>query len=235
MPARTGQQRVALDQTAAHVRAAAADVELDLRAELFADPGVALGRQRRAGRPDDPQPQVQRGQVEAGRPAGHQETRARAHHGGAGLLGQPPLPAEVGERRVAVDQHHRGADQQGGGQGVPHHPRGGGVPEQRVAAAEVPGQGVVLQVLEHDAAVAVHDRLRLAGGPGGEEHDQRVVERHRDDVGPALGHRVERSPPRPPTSGTRQSPYSMSRTCRTVGRAARTAATSSRRSMSLRP
>ena len=48
-----------------------------------------------------------------------------------------------------------------------------------VAGPDVPGQPEILHVLEQDAAVAVHDRLRQAGRPGGEEHVERVVERHR--------------------------------------------------------
>ena len=39
-------------------------------------------------------------------------------------------------------------------------------------------QGKRLQVLDDDAAVAVHDALRQAGGAGGVQHPQRVVERN---------------------------------------------------------
>ena len=66
-----------------------------------------------------------------------------------------------------------------GHQRVPHHPRGGGEPEDPVACVQVPAQAVVLEVFEQDPAVGVHDRLRLAGGAGGEQHAQRVRERHR--------------------------------------------------------
>ena len=38
-------------------------------------------------------------------------------------------------------------------------------------------QGKRLQVLDDDAAVTVHDALRQAGGAGGVQHPQRVVER----------------------------------------------------------
>ena len=40
-------------------------------------------------------------------------------------------------------------------------------------------QGQCLHVFDGDAAVAVHDRLRETRRPRGEEHVQRVVERHR--------------------------------------------------------
>ena len=82
-------------------------------------------------------------------------------------------------QRVAVDHHDRRAHQQRRDQRVPHHPGGGGEPQDPVARPEVPAQRVVLQVLQQDPAVAVHDRLRLAGGAGGEQHAQRVGERHR--------------------------------------------------------
>ena len=158
--------------------------------------------------------------VDAGRAAGHHESRAGAHHRGAGLLGQPPLPAEVGVRRVAVDRHDRAADQEGGHERVPHHPGGRGVPEQGVAGAEVPRQGVVLQVLQQRSR---RGRARSPSAcpvvPGGEQHDERVVEGHGHGLGRALG-APRRAAPRqdrrvgdPPARRTR---------CR--GRAARSAA-----------
>ena len=60
---------------------------------------------------------------------------------------------------------------------VPHHPAGGGEPAEAVAGAEVLVQGEHLEVLDGDAAVAVHDRLRQPGGARAEQHVQRVVER----------------------------------------------------------
>ena len=44
---------------------------------------------------------------------------------------------------------------------------------------EVQMQTVQDQVLEQHAAVTVHDALRQASSPRGEQHVQRVVERHR--------------------------------------------------------
>ena len=52
-------------------------------------------------------------------------------------LGQPPQRAEVGVAGVAVEQHDRRADQQAADEQVPHHPAGGGEPEEAVAGAEV--------------------------------------------------------------------------------------------------
>ena len=101
-----------------------------------------------------------------------------AHQRRAGLGGQRHCWAEVRVQRVAVDQHRRRAVQQRRDQRVPHHPGGGREPQQPVARRAGPScRRVVLQVLEQDPAVAVHDRLRLAGGAGGEQHAQRVVER----------------------------------------------------------
>ena len=49
-------------------------------------------------------------------------------------------------------------------------------------------QGKRLQVLDDDAAVTVHDALRQAGGAGGVQHPQRVVERDRVKIQrPGLG------------------------------------------------
>ena len=57
---------------------------------------------------------------------------------------------------------------------------------------------------EQDAAVAVHDRLRLPGGAGGEQHAQRVVERHRLE---RRARRVRRSSSaQPTTSGSSCAP-----------------------------
>ena len=48
----------------------------------------------------------------------------------------------------------------------------------RSPRAQVEVEGLQLELLEQDAAVAVHDRLGQAGGAGGEQHPQRVVEGH---------------------------------------------------------
>ena len=83
-----------------------------------------------------------------------------------------------GERGVAVEQHDGRADQEARHEQVPHHPTGGREPEEPVARAEVVMRGEELRVLEQDAAVAVHDRLRQARRPGREQHVERMLERH---------------------------------------------------------
>ena len=61
---------------------------------------------------------------------------------------------------------------------VPHHPARGGEPEDAVALLRVDVQVVLLEVLEQDPALRVHDRLRQAGGARGVEDPHRVVEGH---------------------------------------------------------
>ena len=61
---------------------------------------------------------------------------------------------------------------------VPHHPARGGEPEDAVALLRVDVQVVLLEVLEQDPALRVHDRLRQAGRARGVEDPHRVVERH---------------------------------------------------------
>ena len=99
--------------------------------------------------------------------------------GRPGVGGEAPLPRQVGVQRVAVDEDQRRAVEQPGDQRVPHHPGGRGEPEHPVAGLHVPGQAVVLEVLDGDPAVAVHDRLGRPGRARREQHHQRVVERHR--------------------------------------------------------
>ena len=60
---------------------------------------------------------------------------------------------------------------------VPHHPAAGGEVEQPVAGLHVAVQTVLLQVLEQDAASAVHDALRHAGRSRRVHDVERVVER----------------------------------------------------------
>ncbi len=174
-------QRAALHDPAADVGAAAADVQQDVRPELLVDPVEALRRQRRAGRAELAQAaQVEVGaDLETGLAAAHQQRRPGAHQRRPGLLGQPPLRGGVRVLRVPVEHHDRRAQQQRGDERVPHHPGGRREPHQAVAALQVPGQAVVLEVLDQDAAVAVDDRLRQPGGARREQHVERVVERDR--------------------------------------------------------
>ena len=110
--------------------------------------------------------------------AGHQVGRADAQVGDAVLGGQPPQPVRLRVGGAAVVQHDRQAGQQPPGQVVPHHPAGRGVPGEDVARPQVLVERERLEVLEDDAAVPVHDRLRQPGGAGGVDHPERVRERH---------------------------------------------------------
>ena len=173
-----GDRGCARDEGRAGVGASRDGAQLDRRIELVVDPpeaGLRKGRPRGADR-------AQRGQV--GLPgrmqsllaALEQERRARAEVGDAELAGEPPQHGEVGVGGVAVDHDDRRADADPGHQVVPHHPAGGGEPEEAVGGAEVALQAQGLEVLDRDAAVPVDDRLGQAGRAGGEQH----VERRRE-------------------------------------------------------
>ncbi len=87
--------------------------------------------------------------------------------------------------RAAVVEHDRRLRRQPADQEVPHHPTGGREPEEPVAGLGVDVQVELLERLEQDAAVPVHDRLRQTRGAGAVEHPQRLVER---DLGEAQVH-----------------------------------------------
>ena len=140
----------------------------------------------------------------------------------------PPLPADVRPRRVAVEHHDRRPHEQRRDERVPHHPGGRAEPEQAAARLQVPAERVRLEVLEQDAAVPVDDRLRPARRPRREEHEQRVVEGDRLERRAARARRAAR--PRPARPGPRARRTGTCTTWRSVGRAARIVATSSRRS-----
>ena len=132
------------------------------------DPAVGRRRQRRAG--DADAPQRREVVVVAGPEAGL--LRRRAGSRGWCRGGDPGARAarancasgrgRSGRRRssttVAPGQQAPSGD-------VPHDPGGRGVPEEPVAGRRRPGAGrSCLQLLEHDAAVPVHDALRQPGG-----------------------------------------------------------------------
>ena len=113
----------------------------------------------------------------------HVALHARGDVGGAGAeagharpLGEVPEHAQVGVPGAAVVEHDLGRREQHAHQEVPHHPAGGGEPEDAVALLGVEVQVQLLEVLQQDAALRVHDRLRQAGGARGVEHPQRVIE-----------------------------------------------------------
>ena len=175
------QHRAAADERRADVGPAGGREQPRVAPDVLVDPLEALRGQRRAGRADG----AQRGQVAArGRldPRLHARrdvARARAEARHPRLLGEVPEPVEVGRARVAVVEHDRGVGEQHGDEEVPHHPAGRREPEHAVALVRVQVQVHHLEVLEQDPALALHDRLRQAGGAGRVEHPERVVERHR--------------------------------------------------------
>ncbi len=161
------QQRTATHERRTDVGAAAGGEQPDLAPDMPVNPVKALGRQRRAGRADA----AQRAQVVVARGlqacllTAHQEAGADAHAGDAGLLGKRPQRAKVGIAGTAVVEHDRRIAEQAADQEVPHHPAGRRKPEHAVAGVQVEVQHALLQLLDQDAAVAVHDRLGQAGRP----------------------------------------------------------------------
>ena len=128
----------------------------------------------------------------------------------AGLGGQPPQRVEVGLAGVAVEAATTVAPtSRPGHEVVPHHPAGGGEPEEAVAGPEVVVQRERLQVLEEDAAVAVDDRLGQAGGARRVQDVQRMVERR-----PA---RTRAGPARPTSSAQGTAPSGAGRPDRGTG------------------
>ena len=198
------EERGAADDAAAHVGAAAAVHEQHVRPELLDHVAVALGRERRACRSEDPDRAevVRAPRLETRLPARHEERRADAHERRPGLRRHLPLPVEARPRRVAVEHHDRRAHEERGDERVPHHPRGRREPEEPAARLQVPAERVRLEVLEQDAAVPVDDRLRAARRPRGEEDEERMVERDGlererralgEQVAPRDAHRERRS------------------------------------------
>ncbi len=104
---------------------------------------------------------------------------AGAEDGDAGILGELPQPVHRRPAGVAVVEHDRGRRQQAADEEVPHHPAGRREPEDAVARLRVDVQVLVLELLQQDPAVALHDRLRQARRAGAVEDPQRVVERDR--------------------------------------------------------
>ncbi len=113
--------------------------------------------------------------VSARLPTAHDERRRRAEPGDADIGRQLPQPRQRWVGRIAVEQHDGGAGQQPRHEVVPHHPAGGGEPEEALARTEVVVQPHHLEVLGDDPAVAVHDRLGQPRGARAVEHVQRVV------------------------------------------------------------
>ena len=149
------------------------------RAEALVEPVECLRGQRRPGRPErlEPGEVPTRPRVDPGLHARGDEARGRPEARDARLLGQVPQRAEVGVPGVAVEQHHRRIGEQATVQEVPHHPAGGGEPEDAIVRVQVDVEVEHLQHLQQDPAVPVHDRLRQPRRAGAVQHPQRVVER----------------------------------------------------------
>lgn len=152
-------------------------------AHVVADPGVGGGGQSGAGAADDADGrQVVYGGFDAQLGHGQQVLRTGAEDGD--LVTGRQLPQDVRTRlrnRTAVVGAGGGTGQQGGDDQVPHHPVGGGEPQQAVPGAQIGVQAEGLEVFEQDPAVPVDDALGQSGGAGGEDDPQGVVERHRGD------------------------------------------------------
>ena len=97
-------------------------------------------------------------------------------------LGELPERHQVGVAGAAVVDHHRRTDQQAADQEVPHHPAGGGEPQEPVTRPEIPVQAQRFQVLQQDPADRLDDRLGQPGGARRVQHPQRRGERHRGEI-----------------------------------------------------
>jgi hypothetical protein len=175
-----GQEGCHADERGAHVGPTADRAEHEVVTDGLVDPSEALGRQWRAGGADtaDRRQVHLVGRAQALLPAVEDERRARAEVRDPFVGGEPPQGEEVGRGGIAVEAHHRRSREQPRHEEVPHHPSGGREPEEDIGRAEVAVERDRLHVLERDAAVAVHDRLRQAGRAGRVEDVERMVERH---------------------------------------------------------
>ena len=153
-------------------------------AHRLGDPRELFGRERRAGGAQ----RAHGGQIvplsrrDARLLARLQVGRPDPEHGHAVALDERPQDVEVGMAGAAVVEDHGRAHQQAADEEVPHHPAGGGEPQEPVARAEVVVQRQHLEVLDDDPAVRLHDALGQPGRPGRVQHPQRVVERHRREL-----------------------------------------------------
>ena len=95
------------------------------------------------------------------------------------LLRDLPQPPEVGVAWAAVVQDDRRTGQQTGDEQVPHHPAGGGEPEEPLAWAEIVMEPERLQMLDDDSAVPMHDPFGESRRARGVQDPERMVERHR--------------------------------------------------------
>ena len=152
-----------------------------------ADPAIALDRQRRAGRAERAQPRqvAVAHRLDAGLQAAGVERGAGAEEGDAGLGGEAPQGRPVGGARRGRPGCRRtgrsSCRRAGRDLAVPHDPAGrcctSGSGRRSTTLGPRSLCSADLQRLEHHAAVAVHDRLRQAGGAARVDDPERMVER----------------------------------------------------------
>ncbi len=162
--------------------------EVHVFLDIAVDVIEAFGGERRAGGGDEPHRRqvMGLGGLEARLLAGVDIFRRGAEHVDVLSLREIPHHRLRRERRAVVE-HERRARGDAGGEPVPHHPAAGGEVEQPLAVAQVALQAVLLHVLQQRAAGAVHDAFRHAGGAGGEQDIDGMIERQ-----PLEGERLRR-------------------------------------------
>ena len=104
--------------------------------------------------------------AESGLAQGIQVAGRGAEQGHAGGFGEVEEGAVAGMHRGAVVEKDRRLRRQRRNEPVPHHPAQGRVVEDAVAGPDVAVELVLLEVLKEDAARAVDDAFRHAGGAG---------------------------------------------------------------------
>jgi hypothetical protein len=85
-------------------------------------------------------------------------------------------------KRIAVIQHQGGTGGQAADQPVPHHPPAGGEVEDRVLAFKVGVQHQFFEVVNQDAAGALHHALGQAGGARRIHDVERMIERQLGEI-----------------------------------------------------
>ncbi len=173
------QDRAGADEGGGDVGAARDRGQQEVAADVGVDPLVGFLRQGRTGRADRAQA-LQVGHLvrhDAGLHAVGVVGGAGAEKGDAGALGEFPQCTEIGRAGIAVVDADGGADQQPRHLRIPHDPAGGRIPVEAVLRPEIELQRMAFQGFQQGAAVAVHDRLRHAGGAGRIQDPQRMVER----------------------------------------------------------
>lgn len=108
--------------------------------------------------------------------AGEHIAGAGADHCGPDTSGDGPQRIRGRRGRAAIVGDNGRAGQQARDLEVPHHPAGTGVPEEGVVAADIGLQANRFEMLQEYSSVPVHNSLGLAGGAGGVQHPEWVLE-----------------------------------------------------------